>query len=140
MEYYTLEKRDKVIYMPTKNIERRRLLDRINHKKHYKPQPKDTAYFKLRENFIKSIGGKCQVCGIAIYEVLDIHHPNPINSRKIRRTGLVGKKHILDGNAVVLCANCHRLVEKGIIPCPPILATTKQQELITVPTTTDTTP
>ena len=91
------------------------------HRREYNKTHKfKNSFYHAKDRLIKSIGGKCQVCGFSVIEALDIHHPYPINDRTIRRDGGLGAKNIRVGNAVVLCANCHRLVHRGLIPCPSV--------------------
>ncbi len=71
-------------------------------------------------------GGKCQVCGYDKYQgALDLHHLNP----KEKEFGIGAKgytrswekvKTELD-KCVLVCANCHREVEAGIVQLPGVI-------------------
>jgi len=75
---------------------------------------------KIKTMAIEYKGGKCQICGYHKYQgALDLHHVSRYqkefsisrngHSRSWERT-----KKELD-KCVLLCANCHREVEAGII-------------------------
>lgn len=65
-------------------------------------------------------GGKCQVCGYKKYQgALDLHHIDPkqkefnISKKGHSRSWERVKKEI--DKCILVCANCHREVEAGII-------------------------
>ena len=81
--------------------------------------PTGWYYYKgKRLNFIKSIGG-CQYCSYKQIEALILHHLDPIEDTKLNRyRSDTFTKAVRQGKTIVLCANCHMLVHKGIITCP----------------------
>lgn len=80
---------------------------------------------KLKVMAIEYKGGKCQVCGYAKYGgALDLHHIDP----KTKEFGIGDKgytcawdkvKAELD-KCVLVCANCHREIEAGLVAIPAI--------------------
>ena len=65
-------------------------------------------------------GGKCQICGYKKYQgALDLHHINPnqkefnISQKGHSRSWDRVRKEI--DKCMLVCANCHREVEAGII-------------------------
>jgi 5-methylcytosine-specific restriction endonuclease McrA len=72
---------------------------------------------RRRIEVIKILGGKCAVCGIKDYRVLEIDHIIPLNLGR-RRKGLDRSsdytyRHIIEtgntDNLQLLCANCHTI-------------------------------
>lgn len=68
-------------------------------------------------------GGKCTICGYSKYVgALDFHHLDPTTkSFGLANRGLTKSMKVLTEEAqkcVLLCANCHREVEAGIISIP----------------------
>lgn len=77
-------------------------------------------YKAKRDSFINQIG-KCQICGYDNKIALVFHHSQPFNDRKANRYGAKGiTKAIQEGKAIILCANCHMLVHKGIVSLLPM--------------------
>jgi 5-methylcytosine-specific restriction endonuclease McrA len=75
---------------------------------------------KVKEKLVNVFGGKCILCNYSKYiGALDFHHLNP-NEKEY---GLGGKgltkgyKTLLEEakKCILLCANCHREVESGIV-------------------------
>lgn len=65
-------------------------------------------------------GGKCQICGYNKYVgALDLHHVDPdkksfsISSRGHSRSWEKVKKEL--NKCMLLCANCHREIEAGVV-------------------------
>ena len=75
---------------------------------------------KIKNMSIKYKGGRCQICGYSKYQgALDLHHIDP--ARKDFSIGDKGYtrswqkvKEELD-KCVLVCANCHREIEGGIV-------------------------
>lgn len=71
-------------------------------------------YWKRKINLIKSLGGKCVICGNNDIRVLDIHHINS-EKKKIPKDKMYNWTRRFrdweanDGNLEILCANCHRI-------------------------------
>ena len=75
---------------------------------------------KIKEMAIAYKGGKCQVCGYKRYQgALNLHHRNPatkefsIGDKGYTRACEKVKKEL--DKCVLVCANCHREVEAGIV-------------------------
>ena len=74
---------------------------------------------KQKKNIIKVMGGKCQCCGYnKYYGALELHHLNPAQksfsfSNKTYRAWASLENELK--KCILLCANCHREVEAGLI-------------------------
>ncbi len=75
---------------------------------------------KVKAMAIEYLGGKCLYCGYKKYQgALDIHHINPkdkefgFGHRGYTRSWEKAKREL--DKCVLVCANCHREVEAGII-------------------------
>jgi len=78
---------------------------------------------QLKALAIESKGGRCQVCGYNKYAgALDLHHIDPstktfgIGDKGYTRSWEKVKAEL--DKCVLLCANCHREVESGILQLP----------------------
>jgi len=71
-------------------------------------------------------GGRCQICGYYRFQgALDLHHLNPEEkSFGIGDTGYTASwdriRNELD-KCILVCANCHREIEGGVIDIPEAL-------------------
>ena len=75
----------------------------------------------IRQKAIQYKGGKCQLCGYnKCLEALEFHHflekTFGISQKGYTRSWEKVKKEL--NKSVLLCANCHREVEKGITQLP----------------------
>lgn len=85
-----------------------------------------TNYRKRRKlNLIRVCGGKCAICGYnKIPACLEFHHIDP--KTKAYSIAAGGNCHDLEldlaevQKCILLCANCHREVENGLIPIEEI--------------------
>jgi 5-methylcytosine-specific restriction endonuclease McrA len=75
---------------------------------------------KVKAMAIEYKGGKCQICGYNKYQgALDLHHINPndkdfnLGHRGHSRSWERVKREL--DKCILVCANCHREVEAGII-------------------------
>lgn len=75
---------------------------------------------KIKEMAIAYKGGKCQVCGYKrCHGALDLHHNDPatkefaIGDKGYTRSWEKVKKEL--DKCVLVCANCHREIEAGIV-------------------------
>jgi hypothetical protein len=87
----------------------------------------NSYYVNKRRQFIARLakeykGGKCQICGYdKCFRALELHHLDPtqkefnISHRGHCRSWERVKKEI--NKCVLLCANCHREVEDGMVSC-----------------------
>lgn len=82
--------------------------------KHGYELQKKNRYWERKIELIKSLGGKCVVCGNDDIRVLDIHHID--QSKKIvpKNRQYAWTRRFKDweanrGNLEILCANCHRI-------------------------------
>ncbi|KKN63584.1 hypothetical protein LCGC14_0500320 [marine sediment metagenome] len=68
-----------------------------------------------RRKAVRRDGHACQVCGYRSGgdTILDIHH-----IRKVKDLGGDWESANQLSNLIALCRTCHRLVEKGSVPCP----------------------
>ncbi len=79
----------------------------------------------LKLRAIRSMGGRCMICGYDKHPaILDFHHIDPnsksfgISSGGFSRSWESIKNEI--AKCVLLCANCHREVERGLTSLPDI--------------------
>jgi transposase len=79
---------------------------------------------RVKEILVAEAGGACAVCGFDAYAgALQFHHRDPASksfevsrqgvTRSLRRLRLEAQK------CVLLCANCHAMVEVGLLQPPP---------------------
>lgn len=75
---------------------------------------------KIKELAIVYKGGKCQICGYAKYQgALDLHHLDPstkefgIGDKGYTRSWKKVEQEL--DKCVLVCANCHREVEAGLV-------------------------
>jgi len=88
---------------------------------------------KIKTLSIEYKGGRCQVCGYSKYQgALDLHH---LGNKEF---GIADKgytrswdkvKSELD-KCVLVCANCHREIEGGVLQLPKEILDVKQGELL----------
>lgn len=57
-----------------------------------------------REQIIAEAGSRCEICGVDDYRVLVIHHKDRDRANNRRE------------NLMVVCANCHTRIHKGLLP------------------------
>jgi 5-methylcytosine-specific restriction endonuclease McrA len=78
---------------------------------------------RIKEILVREAGGCCRICGFARYVgALHFHHLNPAHkafavsrqgvTRALERARQEAKK------CVLLCANCHAMVEAGLVQVP----------------------
>ncbi|OGY64822.1 MAG: hypothetical protein A3A04_01765 [Candidatus Harrisonbacteria bacterium RIFCSPLOWO2_01_FULL_40_28] len=88
---------------------------------------------KIKLLAIEYKGGKCQSCGYDKYPgALDLHHLNPDNKEfAIGDKGYTRSwekvRNELD-KCVLVCANCHREIEAGILQLPEVTRVEKRGE------------
>jgi 5-methylcytosine-specific restriction endonuclease McrA len=77
---------------------------------------------KVKELAVELLGGKCQICGYCKYQgALDLHHAYGKKSFGISDKGYTrswAKIREEIGKCVLVCANCHREIEAGLIELP----------------------
>jgi transposase len=78
---------------------------------------------RVKEMLVAEFGGACRLCGFARYAgALQFHHLDPSTKRfQLGGRGLTRSLKILREEAkkcVLLCANCHAMVEAGIATLP----------------------
>ncbi len=79
-------------------------------------------YIKYKQEAVSYLGGKCRLCGYDRYiGSLEFHHIDPtkkhIDYHKMRNWSFSRKKEELD-KCVLVCSNCHKEVEAGILELP----------------------
>ncbi len=94
---------------------------------------------KIKQLSIEYKGGKCQLCGYNRCEAaLELHHLNPLTkSFGIGEKGYTRawtKVRAELDKCILLCANCHREVEAGILQLPGESLVEKQGEFGETPT------
>ena len=70
---------------------------------------------------MKSLGGKCELCGFADCRALEIHHRNGDGREERERLGgssLTYYRQMLSHleDYQLLCANCYRILTRGKFP------------------------
>lgn len=87
-----------------------------NKEKIYKNKRRRIKQYK--EELIKNLGGKCEICGYnKCFAAFDFHHKSGIKEYNIAQLlGKVSKKKILKEakKCNLLCSNCHRELHYGI--------------------------
>ena len=88
---------------------------------------------KIKALAIEYKGGKCQVCGYNKYQgALDLHHIAVDKEFGIADKGYTRSwakvKAELD-KCVLVCANCHREIEAGVMQPPEAIRVEKRGEL-----------
>jgi len=79
---------------------------------------------RTKERMVKSFGNKCSVCGITFpQEVFEFHHLNPetkeFNLGRIRSNCFSWERIVIElRKCIMVCANCHRLIENNYIEVP----------------------
>jgi transposase-like protein len=78
---------------------------------------------RVKEMLVAEFGGQCRLCGFARYAgALQFHHVDPAMKRfQLGGRGLTRSLAILREEAtkcVLLCANCHAMVEAGVATLP----------------------
>jgi transposase-like protein len=81
---------------------------------------------RVKELLVAEFGGACRLCGFASYAgALQFHHVDPAAKRfQLGGRGLTRSLKILREEAkkcVLLCANCHAMVEAGVATLPSAL-------------------
>jgi transposase len=81
---------------------------------------------RVKEMLVAEFGGACRLCGFAMYAgALQFHHVDPSTKRfQLGGRGLTRSLKILREEAkkcVLLCANCHAMVEAGVATLPSVL-------------------
>lgn len=81
---------------------------------------------RVKELLVEEFGGRCRLCGFAAYAgALQFHHVDPSTKRfQLGGRGLTRSLKILREEAnkcVLLCANCHAMVEAGVATLPQAL-------------------
>jgi hypothetical protein len=81
---------------------------------------------KLKEKAVEFLGGKCEICGYnrCVY-ALEFHHVDKNKKSFGLSSGGIARswKRVLNEikKCVLLCSNCHKEVESGIVTLPDIL-------------------
>ena len=77
---------------------------------------------KIKQEFVNSFGNRCCLCKQSYPIVLyDFHHVTPKNKKfSIGRGWLQESKALLTEikKCVMVCSNCHRLIESGLADVP----------------------
>jgi transposase len=79
---------------------------------------------RVKEILVEEAGGRCLTCGFDAYVgALQFHHRDPTTkSFEVSRQGITRSLQRLRLEArkcVLLCANCHAMVEAGLLVLPP---------------------
>lgn len=80
---------------------------------------------RTKQKMIKAFGDKCCVCSHTYPpEVFEFHHLNPKNKEfslgKIRSNYFTWERIVNElRKCVMVCSNCHRLIENGYVEVPP---------------------
>jgi hypothetical protein len=80
---------------------------------------------RVKEILVAEAGGSCALCGFDAYPgALQFHHRDPASKAfEVSRQGVTRSLHRLRLEArkcVLLCANCHAMVEAGLRSAPPL--------------------
>jgi transposase len=78
---------------------------------------------EVKRQLVEEAGGECLICGFKEHQsALQFHHLNPAEKRfHLGHRGItrgIGKKQAEARKCVLLCANCHALVEAGVREVP----------------------
>jgi transposase len=78
---------------------------------------------RVKELLVAEAGGRCAICGFDAYAgALQFHHRNPAaKAFEVSRQGVTRSLARLRSEAakcVLLCANCHAMVEAGLVSLP----------------------
>jgi transposase-like protein len=78
---------------------------------------------KMKEILVREAGGRCCICGYErCYAALEFHHLDPAEKRlEINARGVawaLDKLRLEAKKCVLLCANCHAEVERGVAVVP----------------------
>lgn len=79
---------------------------------------------RIKRRMIKAFHNKCCICGKSfIEEIYEFHHINPVEKKKGLSYGVAyswsWKKLVKElRKCVMVCANCHRLIEYGYKKIP----------------------
>jgi hypothetical protein len=78
---------------------------------------------RIKEILVEEAGGSCVLCGFREYiGALQFHHRNPTEKAfSLSRQGVTRKLSAARAEArkcVLLCANCHAMVEAGLLSVP----------------------
>ena len=102
-------------------MDKRKYKDRVN----YLKQAVAKRRRKIKEFAVHYKGGKCQLCGYGKYHgALDLHHLDPktkefaIGYKGYTRSWAKVKAEL--DKCILVCANCHRELEGGIVSAPAI--------------------
>jgi transposase-like protein len=87
---------------------------------------------RVKEMLVAEFGGRCRLCGFDRYAgALQFHHVDPSAKRfQLGGRGLTRSLKILREEAkkcVLLCANCHAMVEAGVATLPLALPSSGQR-------------
>lgn len=81
---------------------------------------------RIKEILVAEAGGGCRLCGFAV-GALQFHHREPAEkSFSLSRQGVTRSLSAARAEAskcVLLCANCHAMVEAGLLLVPPVADT-----------------
>jgi transposase len=80
---------------------------------------------RVKELLVAEAGGHCVTCGFSAYVgALQFHHRDPATKAfEVSRQGVTRSLARLRSEArkcVLLCANCHAMVEAGVLKLPPL--------------------
>jgi len=88
---------------------------------------------KIKTLAIQYKGGKCQICGYDRHQgALDLHHINQadkkfgIGDKGYTRSWKIVKVEL--DKCILVCANCHREIEAGIMQLPEVIRVEKRGE------------
>lgn len=75
-----------------------------------------SVYWKLRQEVINKLGGKCINCGITDIKVLEINHVHGGGTKHLKKVGTTMHLYDIKSNRTnrkydIRCANCNRLYE-----------------------------
>lgn len=75
---------------------------------------------RMKEILVREAGGRCLICGFARYiGALQFHHVDPASKEfSVSRDGVtrsLRRAREEAGKCVLLCANCHAMVEAGLL-------------------------
>jgi DNA-binding transcriptional ArsR family regulator len=80
---------------------------------------------QVKRQLVGEAGGACAICGFSAHpRALEFHHLDPVTKRfQLSQRGLtrgIRKMRAEAAKCVLLCANCHALVEAGVEKAPAI--------------------
>jgi hypothetical protein len=97
----------------------------FNYEKYMSSQGVKNWRIRTKTRIVNAMGGECVLCGYSkCHAALELHHINPTEKDfalgSIRANSISWEKIVAElRKCVMLCANCHREVEAGVVELPP---------------------